>query len=180
MGLAQQSNVISETRDRSISELSDRVEDEAADTTAALLFRTPDDGRMALPLALVDRLEEISPSTIERTGDGEVVQYRGDILPLLRLATVLPERRLQPRHEVEADVTEMLQVVVVRHGDRRVGLIVDQILDIVQQPNGLEPAGRAGVAGTVVVADRVTEVIDLPAVLLLAGLTERSVVAAGV
>jgi hypothetical protein len=69
---------------------------------------------------------------------------------------------------------------VVRHGDRRVGLIVDQILDIVQQPNGLEPAGRAGVAGTVVVADRVTEVIDLPAVLLLAGLTERSVVAAGV
>ncbi|MCU1487274.1 MAG: histidine kinase [Actinomycetia bacterium] len=183
MGLAQQSNVISETRDRSLSELADRVEDEAADTTAALLFRTPDDGRMALPLSLVDRLEEISPSTIERTGDGEVVQYRGDILPLLRLDTVLPERRLVPRHEAVTDggeVSDMLQVVVVRHGDRRVGLVVDQILDIVEQPNGLEPAGRVGVAGSVVVGDRVTEVIDLPAVLLLAGLTERSVVTAGV
>jgi two-component system chemotaxis sensor kinase CheA len=171
---------VSETRDRSISELSDRVEAAASDTTAALLFRTPDDGRMALPLALVDRLEEIAGSSIERTGDGEVVQYRGDILPLIRLAHVLPERRLLPRHEAEAPATDVLQVVVVRHGDRRVGLIVDQILDIVEQPNGLEPAGRAGVAGSVVISDRVTEVIDLPAVLLLAGLTERSVVAAGV
>jgi two-component system chemotaxis sensor kinase CheA len=180
MGLAQQSNVISETRDRSLSELTDRMEAVVSDTTAALLFRTPDDGRMALPLALVDRLEEIAPATIERTGDGEVVQYRGDILPLLRLSTVLPERRLVPRHELGTETPDMLQVVVVRHGDRRVGLIVDQILDIVEQPNGLEPAGRAGVAGTVVVAERVTEVIDLPAVLQLAGLTERSVVTAGV
>lgn len=180
MGLAQQSNVVSETRDRSISELTERVEVEVSDTTAALLFRTPDDGRMALPLSLVDRLEEIAPSSIERTGDGEVVQYRGDILPLLRLAHVLPERRLVPRHETELEMPAMLQVVVVRHGEQRVGLVVDQILDIVEQPNDLEPAGRAGVAGTVVVAERVTEVIDLPAVLQLAGLTERSFVTAGV
>jgi two-component system chemotaxis sensor kinase CheA len=182
MGLAQQSGVVSETRDRSISELGDRVEAAVSDTTSALLFRTPDDGRMALPLALVDRLEEVAASSIELTGDSEVVQYRGDILPLLRLAHVLPERRLLPRHELQTtpSASDVLQVVVVRHGDRRVGLIVDQILDIVQQPHGLEPAGRAGVAGSVVISDRVTEVIDLPAVLQLAGLTERSVVAAGV
>ncbi|MCU1375620.1 MAG: histidine kinase [Actinomycetia bacterium] len=182
MGLAQRSNVVSEARDRSLSELTDRADVEVAETTAALLFRTPDDGRMALSLALVDRLEELSPSAIERTGDSEVVQYRGDILPLLRLAAVLPERRLLARNEAEATATanDLLQVVVVRHGDHRVGLVVDQILDIVDQPNELQPAGRAGVAGTAVIADRVTEVIDLPAVLTLAGLTERSFETAGV
>lgn len=181
MGLAQQSNVVSETRDRSMTEHS--VVTEAVDdrTTTALLFRTPDDGRMALPLALVDRLEEVSLSSIERTGDGEVVQYRGDILPLVRLSEVLPERRAAFRSAPQvASTDDLLQVVVVRHGDRRVGLVVDRILDIVDQPTGLEPAGRTGVAGTAVVGERVTEVIDLPAVLQLAGLSERSVVAAGV
>jgi two-component system, chemotaxis family, sensor kinase CheA len=180
MGLAQQANVVSESRERSMAELNDRIENEADDTTTALLFRTPDDGRMALPLSLVDRLEEFEVAKIERTGDGEVMQYRGEILPLVRLAQTLPERRLAPRNAVEAHEEGLLQVVVVRHEGRRAGLVVDQILDIVEQPTGLEPAGRAGVAGTVVVGERVTEVIDLPAVLLLAGLTERSVVAAGV
>lgn len=180
MGLAQQANVVSETRDRSLSEGTDRAESAAADTTAALLFRTPDDGRMALPLSLVDRLEEVEPATIEHTGANEVVQYRGDILPLLRLASVLPERRLVPRTDEPAAPAGPLQVVVVVDGDRRIGIVVDQILDIVDQPIALEPAGRAGVAGTVVIGDRVTEVIDLPAVLQLAGLTERSLETAGV
>jgi two-component system chemotaxis sensor kinase CheA len=134
---------------------------------------------MALPLSLVDRLEEIAVSAVEHTGDHEVVQYRGDILPLLRLANVLPERRAVPRIE-STPAADMLQVVVVHEGDRRVGIVVDQILDIVDQPIALEPAGRAGVAGTVVIGDRVTEVIDLPAVLQLAGLTERSFETAGV
>jgi two-component system chemotaxis sensor kinase CheA len=162
-----------------MTELSDQVEVVDDTTTAALLFRTPDDGRMALSLALVDRLEELAPASIERTGDGEVVQYRGEILPLIRLSEVLPERRLAPRTASE-DTGDLLQVVVVRHGGRRAGLVVDRILDIVDQPTELEPAGRAGVAGTAVVAERVTEVIDLPAVLTLAGLDERSVVTVGV
>ena len=128
----------------------------------------------------MDRLEEIAAASIEHTGDSEVVQYRGDILPIIRLSEVLHERRLLPRNDVEASSPDILQVVVVRKGDQRAGLVVDQILDIVSQPVALEPGARAGVVGTTVVADRVTEVIDLPAVFSMAGLDEPARVAAGV
>jgi two-component system chemotaxis sensor kinase CheA len=186
MGLAEHAGVLSETRERSSAERDDELADDFEDTVTALVFRTPDDGRMSLPLALVDRLEEIPLTSVERTGDGEVVQYRGDILPLIRLDDTLPERRARPRydlgdgdgHEAAAD---LLPVVVVRaEGGRRVGLVVAHILDIVEQPLALEPAGRPGVAGTAVVEGRVTEVIDLPAILTMAGLDKRSAVTAGV
>ena len=180
MGLAQQANVVSETRDRSMTEATERVSEDSEETTAALLFRTPDDGRMALPLSLVDRLEEIAATSIEHTGDSEVVQYRGDILPIVRLSQVLPERRLVPRNGGDELAPDILQVVVVRNGEQRAGLVVEQILDIVRQPVALEPGARSGVVGTTVVSDRVTEVIDLPAVLSMAGLDERASVAAGV
>src|SRR5207237_10679445 len=140
-------------------------------TGPPLLMRTPDDGRMALPLSLVDRLEEIPAASIERAGESEVVQYRGDILPIVRLSQVLPERRVVLRNPDDDGTREVLEVVVVRHGELRAGIVVDQILDIVQQPIEMDPPGRPGAAGTVVVIDRVTEVIDLPAVLSLAGLT---------
>ena len=41
---------------------------------------------MAIPLALVARLEEFPPPAVERVGEQEVVQYRGEILPLVRLS----------------------------------------------------------------------------------------------
>jgi hypothetical protein len=40
---------------------------------------------MAILLSLVARLEEFSQSVVEKAGGQEVVQYRGQILPLIRL-----------------------------------------------------------------------------------------------
>src|SRR3546814_7749777 len=101
------------------------------DTTPALLLETVDDGRMAVPLSLVDRLEELPLASLEHIGNDEVVQYRGEVMPLVHLARVLPERRLAPRHEAaSAASSDVLQVVVVRHAGRSVGLVVERVLDI--------------------------------------------------
>jgi two-component system chemotaxis sensor kinase CheA len=138
----------------------------AGETTAPLLlFQSPDDGRMGIPLSQVVRLEQLDAATVETAGDLEVVQYRGEILPLVRVFQVLPERRRHPRLP-EAGVTDgTLPVVVHRHGSRQVGLVVGRIIDTVDQSLRLQrTANRAGITGCLVINDKVTEILDVEAV----------------
>jgi hypothetical protein len=60
----------------------------------------------------------------------------------------------------------MLQVLVLESEQKSFGLVVNQILDIVE--SALEPqspATRAGVLYSAVVAERVTELLDVPSLL---------------
>jgi two-component system chemotaxis sensor kinase CheA len=121
----------------------------------ALLVVAVGDGRRAgLDLASVDRLEEIAADRVEHIGHQEVVQYRGEILPLLRLDHALSGRG--------AEQPETLQVVVCRSAGHRVGVVVREILDIVDEEvttrTHLEAGGHGGSA---VVAGVVTELVDL-------------------
>ena len=57
-------------------------------------------------------------------------------------------------------------MIVYLHEGRRVGVVVGQILDVVQHDLvELQPGTRPGVAGTMITQDRVTEVLDLPQIL---------------
>ena len=114
-----------------------------------------------MPLQLVARLEEFSSSTIERTAREEVVQYRGEIMPLVRISEVLG---VQASPEAE----DSLQVIVYTCGGQSVGLVVDRILDVVEQGVVVEGcAPRPGIMGSAVIRQRVTDMLDLPA--LVAG-----------
>jgi two-component system chemotaxis sensor kinase CheA len=177
MGLAAHSGVVSETTERSkVSAVEADLED--ANRQTLLVFRTPDDGRMAIPLEAVDRLEEFPRSAIEHTGDHEVVQYRGTIMPLVHVAAGLPERRVLPRSDVGSHegISDTVQVVVHQHRGRAVGLVVEAILDIVEESGPVEPASRPGVFGTMVIGERVTELLSLAD--LLAGTYEHVEVSA--
>ena len=50
-----------------------------------LLFRAGDGAPKAVPLALVARLEEIERKAIETSNGRWVVQYRGQLMPLINL-----------------------------------------------------------------------------------------------
>jgi two-component system, chemotaxis family, sensor kinase CheA len=166
LGLAQQARVVGELHDRTLAELAERRVQAAEERMTLLVFSTPDDGRMAMPLELVDRLEEFPADSVERAGGAEVVQYRDSILPLIRVGSVLPERRGRKRNAKRERRAGPLQVIVHTDHDRSVGLMVDQILDIVEHPvSGIEPGSRTGSAGCVVVNERVTELVDLEALL---------------
>jgi two-component system chemotaxis sensor kinase CheA len=176
VGLAQRARVVDQTRDRRPIEETVRGEAEAVeeDTTALLVFADAQGGRMAVELDLVDRLEEFPTALVERSGPETVVQYRGEILPLVDVSGLLPEHRRVARHNPDARLRtdsgvpidqETIQVVVHRHGDRRIGVVVERIVDIVESRMELQPASRAGVAGTLVIHNRVTEVLDLPGLL---------------
>ena len=88
-------------------------------------------------------------------------------MPLIDIGDVLPERRALGRASNEEEGAEaMLQVVVHSHGGRSVGMVVDQILDIIDEQVQIHrPGARSGVIGTAVIRDRVTEFIDIQAVI---------------
>jgi two-component system, chemotaxis family, sensor kinase CheA len=180
LGLAQRTNVVSGPRGRALGEkATDASEGTSAKRESLLLFRTTDGGRMAVPLALVARLEEFPRSALERAGNRDVVQYRGEILPLLDISREL--RRLARRrdkrvreqtggHASTRSNDGTTQVVVYAGNARRVGLQVSSILDIVEEDiTTRSGANRPGVLFTAVVQGRVTEFLDVDAVIRAAG-----------
>jgi two-component system chemotaxis sensor kinase CheA len=115
---------------------------------------------------MVARLEEFPRSVIERAGNQEMVQYRGHILPLVHISHVLPERRQTPRSEEHHDLSDNIHVVVYSTGERSVGLVVDRIIDIVEENLAIErTASRECVLGTLVIQGKVTEFLDVEAVI---------------
>ena len=166
IGLAKRSRVVAESHER--ARLDDAVAVlpvDDADQETMLLFRSPDNGRMAIPLGRVARLEEFPRKMVERVGHELLVQYRGEIMPVVELSSLVVERRQIPRSP-PPDVDSLIQVVVFSNAGAHVGLIVEQILDIVDDSlANRRPPGRPGVLGSVVIAGRVTELLDVEALL---------------
>jgi two-component system chemotaxis sensor kinase CheA len=136
---------------------------ETANAETWLLFRVGERGRMALPLSTVSRLEKLEVTKVEQSGEREVVQYRGQIMPLLRISDYLG-REYTPAQE------GVLQVIVYPHAGGNFGLIVDEILDIVQGHSLLEEKHvQRGIAGCAVIQDRVTDLFDVRALVESAG-----------
>ena len=166
VGLAQRASVISEVRDRKLAPREALTQEHPENRQSLLLFRGPDDARMAIPLALVTRLEEFSRSSIQKTGGREVVQYRGEILPLVYVSRLLSERRRRARSLAPKNATEeKIQIVVFSLDGCSVGLVVDRILDILEETLTFQyPSSRRGTLGSAVIQGRVTEILDIDAI----------------
>ena len=123
--------------------------------SALLVLGLSDGRRVALPLSAVDRLEQFPLHRIERVGSHEVVQYRGEILPLVRLDRALHSLR----DGVDVDP---VQVVVCQHRGRLVGFVVAEIHDIVDDKLAVRThLDTGGHQGSAVVGENVTELVDV-------------------
>jgi two-component system chemotaxis sensor kinase CheA len=168
LGLAQRASVVTETRDRALAERATEATGVAGEKQTFLLFAGPGDSRMAIPLSTLARLEEFPAAQVEMSGSEWVTQYRGQILPLIRLNQVLGERRARPRATPAPPAPDSppIQVLVLNHEGRSFGLVVERILDIVEDRADVRSAAtRASVLYSVVIGDRVTELLDVPAIL---------------
>ena len=112
----------------------------------------------AVPLELVARLEEIDVKTIEIADTNAVVQYRGE---LMRLVTLDPGQQL-PDHGKVA-------VIVFSYDKKVVGLVVDEILDIVQAPLAIQLSDKNskshGLLGSMVINGKTTDIVDVGSIL---------------
>jgi two-component system chemotaxis sensor kinase CheA len=166
MGLAQKANVVSENRDRGVPESASRSDEAGAAKQTLLLFRVSDTRRMAIPLTLVARLEEFPRSAIEMSGDQPVMQYRGQIMPLVSLSKVLSEHGVGVATASGASESDTVQVIVHTRNDRSIGLVVDRISDIVEERLVVQKTGiRSGILGSAVIEKKVTELLDVDGVI---------------
>jgi two-component system chemotaxis sensor kinase CheA len=121
--------------------------------------------RVAIPLDVVTRLEEFKTESIERVGRREVVRYRGEILPLVRLSQHLGGGSRSSYSQEE--VTSVPGVVYSARG-RSVAIVVDEIVDIVSGQDAHSDIDDAGLVGSAVIRDRVTELLDVRSAILAA------------
>lgn len=120
-------------------------------STALLLFRREPGGPpCGIPLGLVSRIENLAPNQIERSSGRLMTQYQGQLIPLLHVAAVNPSM----------DNVSML-VLSDRDRGRSVGLLVSDIIDVVEQPLSIELAAvQPGLLGSAVIAGRATGILD--------------------
>jgi two-component system chemotaxis sensor kinase CheA len=161
LGLAQQASVVAALRDRAVKQTHLRSDDHDGGTSVWLTVKIGSSGRIAIPLASVDRLEEFSAAAIENSAGSEVVQYRNSIMPLVRLADLL---NLAPAEE-----REVLPVIVSSKNGHSVGLVVDEIEDVTDQQVRLNRTGQhTYLQGSAVLQEKVTDLLDVEAVIATA------------
>ena len=134
------------------------------DRQTLLIFELSGERPYALPLSTVARLEEFSSADLERSGTSLVVQYRGEILPLVDVAGIL-----ERGHGTQMD-RNPLQVIVTTRGAASVGLVVGAITDIVDE--ALEVSRELqlpGIAGSAVIGGRVTDIVDVEGLIAVSG-----------
>jgi two-component system chemotaxis sensor kinase CheA len=93
LGLAQRAQVIAEARAETLQESRVEARQAACDVHTLLLAENGLEGRVAIPLSIVARLEESPRTVVDRAGAQEVMQYRGQIIPLVRLSDTIPATR---------------------------------------------------------------------------------------
>jgi two-component system chemotaxis sensor kinase CheA len=120
-----------------------------ANLTSLLLFRVGGGAPKAVQLSLIARLEEIDLAQIEYSNERPVVQYRGKLMPIVTIDQTAPSGEGRR------------PILVFADKDHIMGLVVDEIVDIVEEELKIElTIDRPGLVGSAVIAGKATDVID--------------------
>jgi two-component system chemotaxis sensor kinase CheA len=123
----------------------------SAQKMALLLFRAGDAHSKAVPLNLVSRLETVERGSIEYPGGQAMIQYRGKLMPLVGM-----EAAADP-----ASGPATQPVLVFADGNRAMGLMVDEIVDVVEDHLKVElSTDQPGFLGTAIVDGKATDILD--------------------
>ena len=125
--------------------------DHTQQKTPLLLFRAGGGAPKAVPLSLVARLEEINMADVEMSGGNSMVQYRGQLMPLLPFSD-----------SVNIHTTENKPVLVFADETSTMGLVVDEIIDIIEEIVTVQVSATApGMVGSAIIGGKATDVIDI-------------------
>jgi two-component system chemotaxis sensor kinase CheA len=129
----------------------DMEESNDNESTTLLVFRGGGETHKAVPLSLVTRLEEIDAAKIEWVGGRPLIQYRGKLMPLVPA---------DPAIAIKSEGPQAL--VVFSDGERAMGLVVDEIVDIIDDVLDIElVADRPDLLGSAVLRGRATEIVNI-------------------
>ena len=125
--------------------------------------------RVAVPLIGVIHLEKVPVANVEFSEGQAVMQYRGEIVPLVFVDRVLASTPTDI-HQPPATESQTLSLVVYSVRGRMVGLVVQSVVDIIEWTAAtLVTSGQGPIRGTTVMLQRVTDVVDVPRLVETAG-----------
>lgn len=77
--------------------------------------------KYAIPLGTIQTIEDIMPSEVKYVQGKEVINLRGEVMPLIRLNEILD-------NESTSNPENNLLVVIVKKGEKLAGLVVDELM----------------------------------------------------
>lgn len=115
---------------------------------------------LAISLGFIDRVIDYKEENIKRSNGKEVIVYRENVIPLVRLNETL---------DIESSETDKKFVIIVNVGDKTIGLLVDSLLG--QQEIVIKPLGKTlksldqYIGATILGNGLVTLILDVGALL---------------
>ena len=115
---------------------------------------------LAISLGFIDRVIDYKEENIKKTNGKEVIIYRDNVIPLVRL---------NERLDILASESQKKYVIIVNVGDKTVGLLVDSLLG--QQEIVIKPLGKTlksleeYIGATILGNGLVTLILDVGALL---------------
>lgn len=165
VGLANHTGIITKQKQQLLRATNADIQDQLIESQQILLFHGPQGTRMGIPLKIAFRLEEIPRYAVEKVGNQYVMQSDDRILPMIDLHAVFGDQEGSFASEAE-----MLAIVIVSlYSELSVGLVVDRILDIVDEPLTIKGIpSRPGVLLSAVIQGQITEILDIETVIRIA------------
>lgn len=135
------------------AELTSSDGDISQELISMLVASVGDNRRVAVRLDEVDRLEVFALDALERSAHQDVVQYRNGTLPLRYLATAVGSSFIPPQAGL---------ATIVCGGDAPVGVVVEQIIDVVAVPaNEIQIIEDSMISARAVISGKVTDIVEL-------------------
>jgi len=157
VGIAQKHLGLTTHEDlRTVSEKYSNEYDSDAEEREFVLVGLGSSAKHAIPLSVVNRMEEVKTSSIEISGHQRVIRYRGGILKLINLNEVLG-------YNSKLEKEDITQVVVINSDDQVFGLEVDQIIDVLTTRDFLDDSvsTHEAIVGNLVTPNEIVVVVDV-------------------
>ncbi len=125
------------------------------DKQSLLVFRSATNEQFAAPLSLVERIEKIKRSDIEKVGGKNVIKYRGGSLPLFSIDQVASVGPLADQ--------ENLLVIVFMVAEREIGLLAIGPVDAIETNLNIDGSTlrQPGIMGSSIIFEHTTLLIDI-------------------
>ncbi len=162
-GLANTVHLASRRKeDKSLGVGASDARSKSSDAQEFLLFKVNAQGKYAIPLNLVHRLEEFKLDQVEFSGTQRVLRYRGSILPIVSLNEFLKFPAPEKKEE-----RSTLSVIVVKKSDKLYGVEVNDILDVSSVDANVDDSlkDRPGILGNIIMGPEVVVIVDILEVL---------------
>jgi len=165
VGLADQCKVPNRKSNRAGTHMAEGTKNAAnhGKNQQLLLCQNPQGGRMALLLEQVVRLEELKSDVFDRVHGQMVIQSAGAVLPVIDFAKWINTKSPLALQELSFDIADqdLPQLVVCESKGSQIGLVVSQIIGIVDSNAALSPNEGAGRVRCVVIDDQISELVHL-------------------